>query len=132
MPERVGRVMAATSAARDSSRNGALDALAAMASALPTSLITRIGPHADPDRRLRHLERSRAHAEHVCTWPARRCWRNYPVGPLLGVAFNVTMMSYCGSLGVGLHCDTAAVTDPGMLKAAFGRAFAQLVAAATS
>jgi hypothetical protein len=35
-------------------------------------------------------------------------------------------------LGVGLHCDTAAVRDPEMLRTALRRAFEQLVAAATS
>ena len=38
---------------------------------------------------------------------------NYPVGPLAGVAFNLTLLSYCGSLDMGLNLDAAAVEDPG-------------------
>ena len=40
-----------------------------------------------------------------CTSPAPASWRNYPVGPLAGVAFNLTLLCYCGSLDMGLHVD---------------------------
>ncbi|MGA1076078.1 MAG: WS/DGAT domain-containing protein, partial [Ilumatobacteraceae bacterium] len=39
----------------------------------------------------------------------------YPIGPLVGVAFNLTLMSYHGSLDMALHIDTAAVTEPALL-----------------
>ena len=39
----------------------------------------------------------------------------YPVGPLGGVAFNLTLMSYLGSLDMALNIDTAAVTEPELL-----------------
>ena len=41
---------------------------------------------------------------------------NYPVGPLGGVAFNVTLMSYMGSLDVGINIDEAAVESPALLR----------------
>jgi len=41
---------------------------------------------------------------------------NYPVGPLAGVAFNVTLMSYLGSLDVGINIDEAAVESPALLR----------------
>ncbi|CAB4654186.1 unannotated protein [freshwater metagenome] len=41
---------------------------------------------------------------------------NYPVGPLAGVAFNVTLMSYLGSLDVGINIDEAAVESPTLLR----------------
>ena len=34
----------------------------------------------------------------------------YPVGPLAGTAFNLTMMSYHGMLNLGLHVDSGMVT----------------------
>ena len=36
----------------------------------------------------------------------------YPLGPLAGTAFNLTMMSYAGTLNMGLHADVGAVDDP--------------------
>ena len=41
---------------------------------------------------------------------------NMPVGPLSGVAFNLTLLSYHGNLDMGLHIDAAAVDDPALLK----------------
>lgn len=41
---------------------------------------------------------------------------NYPVGPLANTAFNLTVMSYNGSLFMGLHVDTAAVGPPEPLR----------------
>ena len=36
---------------------------------------------------------------------------NYPVGPRTGCALNVTVLSYCDELHMGLNIDPAAVTD---------------------
>ncbi len=52
----------------------------------------------------------------------------YPLGPLGGVAFNLTLMSYLGSLDMGIHIDPAAVTDPGMLAECLDDAFTELIA----
>jgi hypothetical protein len=38
--------------------------------------------------------------------------QNYAVGPLAGVAYNLTLLSYNHSLDMGVNIDTAAVTDP--------------------
>ena len=51
---------------------------------------------------------------------------NYPVGPLAGTAFNLTMLSYAGELHLGLLADTAAVHDPGALRDALADAFEEL------
>jgi hypothetical protein len=51
---------------------------------------------------------------------------NYPMGPLAGTAFNLTMLSYDGFLNLGLHVDRAAIDDPGALKEALQVAFAEL------
>ncbi len=41
---------------------------------------------------------------------------NYPVGPLSGVAFNLTLLSYLGNLDMGMNTDAAAVTEPALMK----------------
>jgi WS/DGAT/MGAT family acyltransferase len=130
MAERLALVVEATTGAKEAARNGALDVLATVASTLPTSLITRV---ARTQARTVDFATSNVRASPTAVYVAgAKVLASYPVGPLVGVAFNVTTMSYCGSLGVGLHCDTAAVTNPGELKTALRRAFEQLVAAATS
>lgn len=62
----------------------------------------------------------------VPIWVAgRRVQALYPVGPVGGTAFNVTLMSNLDELHVGLHIDPTAVTDPGLLarcvEEGFGR-----------
>jgi hypothetical protein len=51
---------------------------------------------------------------------------NYPIGPLAGVAFNLTLLSYNGSLDMGLHVDPAAITEPALLTRLMEDAFAEL------
>lgn len=52
---------------------------------------------------------------------------NYPLGPLAGTAWNLTTMSYRGSMNMGLLADTAAVDDPDGLAADIETAFAELL-----
>jgi diacylglycerol O-acyltransferase / wax synthase len=54
---------------------------------------------------------------------------NHPLGPLGGTAWNLTLMSYAGSLDMGLHVDTGSVDDPGGLKAALEASFDELLEA---
>jgi diacylglycerol O-acyltransferase len=53
----------------------------------------------------------------------------YPMGPVAGTAWNITMMSYAGTLNIGVHIDPAAVTDPDLLMRSLREAFAELIAA---
>jgi diacylglycerol O-acyltransferase len=53
---------------------------------------------------------------------------NYPLGPTGGTAFNLTLLSYCGSLDMGCHIDSAAVADAGLLRRCLEEAFGDLVA----
>ena len=61
-----------------------------------------------------------------------RILANYPMGPRAGCALNVTMLSYCGDLHMGLNIDPAAVTEPDALLDCFAESFAGLIAAGTS
>ena len=57
----------------------------------------------------------------------------YPVGPVAGMAFNATALSYADTLYVGLHIDPVAVDEPELLLSCLVEAFAQLgVTASTS
>lgn len=60
-----------------------------------------------------------------------RILANYPVGPTGGTAWNLTLMSYDGSLDMGLNADVGAVQDPAMLRDAIATEFAALIAAGT-
>jgi WS/DGAT/MGAT family acyltransferase len=55
---------------------------------------------------------------------------NYPIGPLAGTAFNLTTMSYRGSLFLGLVVDPIAVEEPDALLGDIEAAYADLFGAA--
>jgi WS/DGAT/MGAT family acyltransferase len=56
---------------------------------------------------------------------------NHPMGPTAGTAFNATLLSYLGSLDIGINTDTAAVDDPALLVQCIEESLRELVAAAT-
>ncbi|MEN9644187.1 MAG: hypothetical protein RL238_856 [Actinomycetota bacterium] len=124
--ERFTRIQALADEARDAGTSGSVDALAAVAATLPTSVITR-------------LARQQAQTVDFATSNVRgapmplylagaQILENYPVGPLLGVAYNLTLLSYSGSLDMGVNIDTQAVTDPALLRRCLEQAFAELQA----
>jgi hypothetical protein len=53
---------------------------------------------------------------------------NFPLGPVAGTAFNLTTLSYNGSLDMGLHVDRAAVEEPDLLRACIEESFGELLA----
>jgi WS/DGAT/MGAT family acyltransferase len=55
---------------------------------------------------------------------------NHPMGPKAGTAFNATLLSYLGSLDIGINTDTAAVDDPTLLVQCIEESLQELVAAA--
>ncbi len=58
-----------------------------------------------------------------------RIERFLPFGPLAGAAVNVTVFSYDGVMHVGINCDPAAVTDPGLLIECMRKSFDEVVGA---
>lgn len=127
MAERFAAVQAAAETARSSGQAAALETIAAVASTLPTSVITRI-------------TRQQAQTVDFATSNVRgapmplflagaRVLENYPVGPLLGVAFNLTLLSYDHSLDMGVNIDTAAVAEPALLRECLEKAFKRLLTA---
>ena len=127
VPERFAAIQAATEQARESSNTASLETLAAVASALPTSLVTR-------------LARQQAQTIDFATSNVRgapfpvyvagaHLLSNHPVGPLAGVAYNLTLLSYDGSLDMGINIDTAAVADPKRLATLIERSARDLTKA---
>lgn len=51
----------------------------------------------------------------------------FPMGPVAGTAWNITLMSYAGKLDVGVHIDPAAVEDTELLMRSLREAFADLL-----
>lgn len=54
----------------------------------------------------------------------------YPVGPVAGTAWNLTVITYADRAEVGVMVDQAAVVDPQELRDALDQAFTDLIAAA--
>ena len=125
--ERFRAIHEATSAAREASRTAGLDTLAMVASALPTSVITRLvrqqGQTID-------FATSNVKGSPVPVYiSGAQLVEIYPIGPLGGVAFNLTLMSYLGSLDMALNIDTAAVAEPELLTSCLDRSFRRLAKA---
>jgi diacylglycerol O-acyltransferase len=114
--------------AREASGGAGLDALAALTSGLPTSLLTRL---ARQQAETIDFATSNLRGSPIPMFLAgAQIEAIYALGPLLGVAFNLTLMSYLGSLDMGLYVDTAAVAEPELLARCFKLAFGELHKAA--
>jgi diacylglycerol O-acyltransferase len=125
--ERFVAIREATTTARASSATANLDTLASVAATLPVSLVTRI---ARQQTQTVDFATSNVRAAPFPVYIAgARVVENYPIGPLGGVAFNLTLMSYDGSLDMGLHIDTKAIDDPALLRTLTRTAFDDLVEA---
>jgi len=122
--QRFAEIAAIADAARTSPTSGAMEAVAGIAASLPTSLLTRLA------RQQTHsidFATSNVRASPVPVYIAgSKAVAIYPVGPLAGVAFNATMLSYHGSLDVGINIDAAAVEHPGQLAKLLKQSFSDL------
>ena len=124
--ERFALINDAARAARGSTSSASLETLAAVASTLPTSLVTRL---ARTQAQTVDFATSNVRGAPIAMYVAgAQLLENYPVGPLGGVAFNLTLLSYLGSLDMGVNIDTAAVADPALLHACLAGAFDDLLA----
>jgi len=122
--ERFAAVNEAVEAARSRDEQGSLDAIAGLAAFLPTSVVTRI---ARAQAETVDFATSNVRGAGVPLYVAGALMlSNHPVGPLAGVAVNVTLMSYMGNLDVGIHADAAAVREPELLRECIDGAFGEL------
>jgi len=122
--ERFGVVCELSAEARNMSTSAPLEKLAAIAGALPTGVLTRIARQQSQtvDFATSNL-RATPMPVYIC---GAQVLANYPLGPLAGVAFNLTAMSYDGSLDMGLHLDRASIEHPDRLRKHFEQAFRRL------
>lgn len=104
---------------------GAVEGLSGLLNLLPTSVLVRV-------------TRAQAEAIDFATSNVRAApfelfvagaalLATYPIGPLAGSAFNLTLMSYHGRLDMGLHVDLAAIPDPAELRALLDVGFQELI-----
>ncbi|MCU1359446.1 MAG: putative diacylglycerol acyltransferase, partial [Ilumatobacteraceae bacterium] len=99
--QRFAAIQAATGVAREASAGGSLEALAAVAASLPTSLVTRV---ARQQAQTVDFATSNVRGAPMALYMAgAQLLENYPVGPLAGVAFNLTLLSYNHSLDMGVN-----------------------------
>jgi WS/DGAT/MGAT family acyltransferase len=124
--DRFAAIDAVTHSARESSMRGSLETLATVAASLPTPLVTRI---VRQQAQTVDFATSNVRGSPVPVYVAgAQLLENYPVGPLAGVAYNLTLLSYDNSLDMGVNIDTAAVTDPDLLRRCLERSFRSLLA----
>jgi len=123
--DRFQEIQALTTAARGGGGGASLQTLAAVAAALPTSLVTRL---ARQQAQTVDFATSNVKAAPMPVYIAgAQLLENYPIGPLGGVAFNLTLLSYHGSLDMGINIDAAAVAEPERLAKHLDGAFADLL-----
>jgi WS/DGAT/MGAT family acyltransferase len=125
--ERFRQVSAAAEAAKSSRRHASLELLALVAATMPTSVVTRL---ARAQAQTVDFATSNVRAAPVALYLAgSQVLQTYPLGPTGGVAFNLTLMTYNGSLDMGVNIDAAAVDEPELLTELLEEAFAALAAA---
>lgn len=103
---------------------GMMSQLARPANLLPTSLLTQFarGQAAGLD-----LSTSNVRAAPFTVYIAgSKLLATYPMGPVAGTAGNITLMSYNGTLDVGLNLDPAAIEHPQKLADHFAAAAQEL------
>jgi diacylglycerol O-acyltransferase len=114
LDERFRAIDEATTEAVGATGRANLDSMAAVAAGLPTSLLTRM---ARQQSQTVDFATSNVRGAPMPLYVAgAQLLHNIPVGPLSGVAFNLTLLSYHGNLDMGLNIDAAAVDDPALLK----------------
>ena len=101
-----------------------LDQLAGIMNVLPTSVLVSAARH--QAETVDFTTSNLRGAPFPLFFGGAQIVENYPVGPLAGTAFNLTMLSYAGELHLGLLADTAAVRDPEALRDALADAFEEL------
>jgi hypothetical protein len=101
--------------------------LAGVANLLPTSVVTRVARSqaAKMDFATSNLRA----APFPMYISGAEVLENISMGPVAGTAFNLTALSYNGSLDMGVFIDPAAVEDPAALRQNLERAYHHLLEA---
>jgi hypothetical protein len=124
----VAAVRDALGTARDDALLHAVDGLAGVAARFPTSVLV---PLSRSQARSLDFAASNLRASAVPLFLAGAAIEaTYPLGPRAGTALNVTLVSYCGTMCIGLNVDPAAVTDMPLFMTCLDDAFAALIGVA--
>jgi diacylglycerol O-acyltransferase / wax synthase len=106
---------------------GALNGLAGLANLLPTSVVTRVARS-----QAAHMDFATSNIR-AAPFPLHiagaQMLYNACMGPVAGTAFNLTTVSYNGSLDIGAFVDPAAVEDPDDLRDCLETAYSDLLEA---
>ncbi|MEM9466383.1 MAG: wax ester/triacylglycerol synthase domain-containing protein [Actinomycetota bacterium] len=94
----------------DDTDDPGLDAVSSLAGLIPTPVLTRLGR--DQGRRIDIVTSNLRGAPIPIFIGGARVDAAYPIGPVAGAACNATVMSYDGSLDIGIMVDPAAIDDP--------------------
>jgi hypothetical protein len=125
--ERFAAVHAALDQAKSEKVLGVVDGMAGLVNVLPTSVLVRF---ARQQVETVDFTTSNVRAASFDLYVGGALiLATYPLGPLGGTAFNLTMMSYRTTLNMGLHIDLGAVEDPALLRDCLAESFAELIAA---
>ncbi len=123
--ERFRAIQAAARAAAEEDHASTFETITAIASTLPTSLVTRL---ARQQAQTVDFATSNVKGSPAPMYVAGALiTHNYPVGPLSGVAFNLTLLSYAGSLDMGINTDVAAITDAELLTRCIAESVSELI-----
>jgi WS/DGAT/MGAT family acyltransferase len=124
--ERFVEINARLSVTKEERALGFTEMLAGLFNLLPTSLLVRVAKS-----QVETVDFTTSNVRGA-PWPLYIAGAliegNFPLGPVAGTAFNLTTLSYNGSLDMGLHVDRAAVSEPDLLRACIEESFGELLA----
>jgi WS/DGAT/MGAT family acyltransferase len=107
---------------------GLADALTGVLTGLPGPLLTRL---VRQQVQTVDLAASNVRGAPVEIFVAgARVLSNHPMGPTGGTAFNISVLSYCSQLDMGINSDTAAIDDPVLLRDCIAESLAEVMKAA--
>ena len=126
--ERFAAVRAAMERRRDEIvGSGPMGAVAGVANFLPTSVMARIA-RAQAGQVDFATSNVRA-APFELYMSGAKVLAPYPIGPLAGTSWNITLMSYNDTLYMGVHVDPVAVSEPDLLRQCLEESFEELILA---
>jgi hypothetical protein len=102
-----------------------MGAVSGIANLLPTSVITGIGR--SQAARIDFATSNVRGAPFEVFVSGGKCIAFYPMGPVAGTGWNITMMSYAGTLFMGVHIDPAAVEDTDLLMRSLRAGYRELL-----
>lgn len=119
--ERFRAIDESITAAREVSAASPISTISTVASLFPTAVVTRL---ARAQSQTVDFATSNVRGAGIPLYVAgAQLLQNYPVGPLGGVAFNLTLLSYLGNLDMGLNIDAAAIDHPELLRECMQKSF---------